>query len=147
MALNELYQQSIKTHNQNPTGRDLKFTATHTAQGYNPSCGDELEVYLSLKTTDGNVDKIGFSADACAICVASASLMCEHAKDKSPQQLQNDAQHLSESLQQKQTLEISSLECLSGVSKHPSRINCALLPWKTLNESILNSGSSFVEED
>ncbi|TQV72955.1 SUF system NifU family Fe-S cluster assembly protein [Aliikangiella marina] len=147
MALNELYQQAIKTHSKNPIGKDLSFEATHRAEGYNPSCGDELSVYLTLNKESDKVTHIGFTGDACAICIASASLMCQHAPGKKTTALINDLNLLSQSLHERSDLTIETLNCLTAVSKHPSRINCALLPWKTLQQSFQNPGASFIENE
>jgi len=146
MALNDLYQQTIKTHNKNPIGRNLEFPASHRAEGYNPSCGDELEIYLTFKEGE-KIEQIGFSADACAICTASASLMCAHAPGKTLLELIEAVDQLNDSLNQKKEIKTESLSCLFAVSKHPSRINCALLPWKTLNQALQDSGTSYVEKE
>ena len=138
MSLHQLYQQEIKQHSRQPVGANLKFEQTHQAEGYNPSCGDELDVYLQLASfgTETQIRSIGFHSDACAICTASASLLCEHSRGKTVAQLERDIRDISESLNNKTRLAIRSLECLSAVSKHPSRINCALLPWQTLKQAL-----------
>ena len=43
MSLDRLYQQTIKDHNRAPYGLDVTFEFTHRSDGYNPSCGDELD--------------------------------------------------------------------------------------------------------
>jgi nitrogen fixation NifU-like protein len=47
--LSELYQQVILDHNKKPRNFRKLETANHTAEGYNPLCGDQLTVYLSLE--------------------------------------------------------------------------------------------------
>ena len=48
MDLKELYQDIILEHGKNPRnfGKCEKFT--HKAKGYNPLCGDQVQVYLKL---------------------------------------------------------------------------------------------------
>ena len=47
--LNELYQEVILDHNKNPRNfRELE-TATNTADGNNPLCGDALRVYVEME--------------------------------------------------------------------------------------------------
>ena len=44
----ELYQQVILEHNKKPRNFRKLEGATHTAEGYNPLCGDDLTVYLHV---------------------------------------------------------------------------------------------------
>lgn len=141
MSLNELYQQTIKQHNLDPCGLGKIENADFKLQGYNPSCGDELEIYLNLSQSDSTtkIDNIGFEADACAICQASLSLMCQHSQSKTTEDLLKDIQQFEEALKHDKTSTLDSLHCLTAVKKFPSRINCALLPWQTLRKILLNT--------
>ena len=47
--LSELYQQVILDHNKKPRNFRKLEHANHTAEGYNPLCGDHLTVYLDLE--------------------------------------------------------------------------------------------------
>lgn len=140
MSLNELYQQTIKQHNLNPCGLGKIENADIQLRGYNPSCGDELEVYLNISQSDNTtkVNDIGFEADACAICQASLSLMCQHSQNKNAVDLLQDIQQFEDSLKHDQTSTIDSLQCLTAVKRFPSRVNCALLPWQTLRKILLS---------
>ncbi len=53
--------------------------------GDNPMCGDRMELYLKL-TPDGAIEDAAFQGRGCAISMASASLMTETVKGKSPAQ-------------------------------------------------------------
>lgn len=138
MSLQLLYQQAIKQHSHNPIGNNINFSPTHSAEGYNASCGDELNLYLQLSGTEPliAVETIGFDSDACAICTASASLLCEHSLGKKATQLRQDIYDFTQTIENNTTLTIESIKCLTAVSSHPSRRNCALLPWKTLLEAL-----------
>ena len=61
----ELYQQVILEHNKNPRNFKVLNPASHTAEGYNPLCGDHLNVYLNIK--DGKIEEITFHGDGCAM--------------------------------------------------------------------------------
>jgi nitrogen fixation NifU-like protein len=140
----QLYQQLIIDHNQAPIGKDKLFCFSHSMDGENPSCGDELTLYFKL--CQQQIENIGFNSDACAICTASASLLCEQLQGKNLEQASEMADSLRERLQQKSlpqkngvinNTEINNaLAPLTAVSKYPSRINCALLPWSTLDQLI-----------
>ncbi len=72
-SLAELYEETILSHSRSPCnyGRPAEFS--HSARGYNPLCGDSVDVYLLLR--DSVLAAVAFEASACAICVASASMM------------------------------------------------------------------------
>ena len=78
--LRELYQQLILDHNKNPRNFRVLDPADRFAEGYNPLCGDKVEVYLQLQ--GDRIKDIGFQGSGCAISKASASLMTETIKGK-----------------------------------------------------------------
>jgi nitrogen fixation protein NifU and related proteins len=47
------------------------------AEGHNPLCGDRVRVELLVE--QGTVRSAAFTANACALCTAAASLLTEHA--------------------------------------------------------------------
>ena len=49
--LSDLYQEVILDHNRRPRNFRALPDASHTAEGYNPLCGDRLTLYL--KVADG----------------------------------------------------------------------------------------------
>jgi nitrogen fixation NifU-like protein len=139
----QLYQQMIIHHNREPVGKDKAVSFNHSADGENPSCGDELTLYIKLEQQQ--IEDIGFTADACAICTASASLLCQQLHGKNLTQATAMANSLADSLSNNLTARAvkpgscqlhQSLNVLTGVTKFPSRVNCALLPWSTLNRII-----------
>ena len=80
MDLRELYQDIILDHGRHPRNFRAIEHPTHTAQGYNPLCGDRVTVYLTL---DGDrIADVAFQGRGCAISTAAASLMTEVLKGK-----------------------------------------------------------------
>jgi nitrogen fixation protein NifU and related proteins len=73
-SLRELYQEVILDHSRHPRHFGALDNATHTAEGYNPLCGDRVTIMLALDA-DGRVADIKFQGKGCAISQASASLM------------------------------------------------------------------------
>jgi nitrogen fixation NifU-like protein len=134
----QLYQQLIIEHNRQPVGKDKTFSFNHSADGENLSCGDELTLYIHLEQQQ--IADIGFNSDACAICTASASILCEQLSGKNLTQASAMANSLRNTLQNKLNTgqgEIDdALTPLTAVSEFPSRVNCALLPWSTLDQII-----------
>jgi nitrogen fixation NifU-like protein len=47
-------------------------------EGANPLCGDRIRV--ELRVDEGRVTDARFTADACAICIAAASMLTDHAR-------------------------------------------------------------------
>tara|TARA_B110000438_G_scaffold215652_1_gene208037 strand:+ start:63 stop:224 length:162 start_codon:yes stop_codon:yes gene_type:complete len=48
MDLKELYQDIILEHGKNPRNFGKCVDYNHKAKGYNPLCGDQVQVYLKL---------------------------------------------------------------------------------------------------
>ena len=82
MDLQELYQEIIVDHNRSPRNFGRLDDATHSAEGFNPLCGDRLTLYL--KVADDRIEGVSFEGSGCAISVASASLLTEAVVGKSP---------------------------------------------------------------
>ena len=139
--LHDLYQDIILDHNKRPRHYGVLAAYTHTAEGYNPLCGDRLNVYLQIE--EHVIRAIRFEAAACAICKASASMMAESLEGKTlPQAKQLDAR-VAELLTKEVEADIErdgAVAALAGVRKFPARVKCATLPWHTL-ESALSKGA------
>ena len=73
--LRELYQEVIIDHNRSPRNYGKLAHASHHAEGFNPLCGDKLNLYLSIE--NDVIKKVAFEGAGCAISTASASLMTE----------------------------------------------------------------------
>lgn len=134
--LRELYQEVILEHGKNPRNFHAGDDATNEARGNNPLCGDQLVVYLKLDA-DGKVADASFLGKGCAISMASASMMTEILKGRSP----DEAQTLFEAFHDMCTGEgegedlpedVEKLRVLSGVREFPTRVKCATLPWHTM---------------
>jgi len=133
--LNDLYQEIILDHNRRPRNFHKLVDASHTAEGYNPLCGDQVTVYINV--VKGKITEIGFQGSGCAISRASASLMTEVVMEKTEQQ----AEDLFEQFHHMVTRnfhegsnfeDLGDLEGLAGVAQYPSRVKCASLSWHTL---------------
>lgn len=139
--LQELYQSIIIDHNKSPRNYGLLEDPTHRAEGYNPICGDKVE--LSLRVDSDTIEAITFEAASCAICKASASLMTRALSGKKVSEVGKLESALLTMLAGKQVDEAalgvdSELLALSGVSKFPARIKCAQLPWETYRSALQN---------
>jgi len=137
--LSELYQQVILDHNKKPRNFRKLENANHTADGYNPLCGDQLTIYLDLE--DGFVKEVGFEGSGCAISKASASMMTQAVKGKSKEQAENLFQEFhsmvtGELNEEMEENSLGNLKIFAGVREFPVRVKCATLPWHTLHAAL-----------
>ena len=127
--LAELYRQVILANAARPCGMDEDIPATHRASRNNPLCGDDIEVRFQV--VDGAIRTAAFSGEACAICLASASLLCRHAPGLGTEQLATLATGFRKALSGASGDCADFLAPLLGVRSYPARIACATLPWET----------------
>lgn len=133
--ISQLYQDMILDHNKNPRNFGALKPYTHFAEGYNPLCGDHLNVYAVV---EGDVVKdIHFDGSGCAISKSSASIMTQLTKGKSISQVKeifNSFQQLiTAPMEEEADLEsLGKLAVFAGVKEFPSRIKCASLAWHTM---------------
>ena len=147
--LRELYQELILEHSKKPRNFRALDHANHTAEGFNPLCGDRLKLYLE---TEGDVLKdIGFQGSGCAIFKASASMMTASIKGKTKAEAEALFKEFHKMLSSgpgakfDQT-KLAKLTVFSGVSEFPVRVKCATLAWHTLRAGLENSGGTVSTE-
>jgi nitrogen fixation NifU-like protein len=68
----------VLEHFRHPRNRGRLDGADVSAEGANPLCGDRVRV--ELRAQQGTIADARFTADACALCVASASLLTERVR-------------------------------------------------------------------
>ena len=74
--LRDLYQEVILDHNRRPRNFHALADASHTAEGYNPLCGDRLTRVSEGRRT-ASISDVAFQGSGCAISKASASMMTD----------------------------------------------------------------------
>ncbi len=136
----ELYQQVILEHNKRPKNFLKLDSWTHSAEGYNPLCGDHLNVYLRV-SPQGVIEEVSFEGDGCAISKASGSMMTVALKGKTVDQaraLFNEFHRLltKELDPEKDQNILGKLNVFSGIWKYPSRVKCAVLAWRTMKGAL-----------
>ena len=143
MDLKELYKDIILEHGKSPRNFGKCEKHTHEAKGYNPLCGDKVQIYLKLNN-EKKVENLAFEGTGCAISIASTSIMTELVKKKSVEvakrividfldMIKNTSEIKSNDLDEDQKTKIMSL---SGVKQYPMRVKCATLAWHTLTSAI-----------
>ena len=137
--LNELYQQVILDHNKKPRNFRKLENANHTAEGFNPLCGDQLTVYLNV--ADDAVQEIAFEGSGCAISKAAASMMTQALKGKSREQAdllfrEFHSMVTGELDAESEQNSLGNLKIFAGVRDFPVRVKCATLPWHTMQAAL-----------
>ena len=144
--LSDLYQEVILDHNRRPRNFHPLAEASHTAEGYNPLCGDRLKLYLKL---DGDtIEDVSFEGAGCAISKASASLMTDAVKGKSVAEARAlfDRFHRMVTTPPEQPVEdLGKLSAFAGVREFPVRVKCASLAWHTLKAAMANETRTSTE--
>lgn len=147
MSLSELYQEIILDHGRKPRNFGEIENPTHTAEGFNPLCGDH--VMLQIKVQEGLVQEIRFSGSGCAISTASASMMTQLVKGKPVEAALKLFDRFHKSVvgsADGEVEDLGELNCLSGVRKYPNRIKCATLPWHALKSALLQDADPVTTE-
>jgi nitrogen fixation protein NifU and related proteins len=114
------YGSTIAEHFRRPRNQGALPAADASAERNNPLCGDRVRLAIALDTTRETIAQARFIANACAICVASASLLTER--------LQGLSLVAAEG--------ISAADVLSALAAEipVARKRCATLPFEALRE-------------
>ena len=140
----DLYQEIILDHYKSKKNRRALENPTFKEEGYNPSCGDDIELYVE---TDGEtITDVSYKGMGCSICLASADMLCDALKGASKADAVRLLKQVKGMLTKKERPDFpdgaEDLEAIQGIADYPVRIKCALLSWSTL-EQILRQ----MEED
>ena len=148
-----LYREAIRRHAAEPVGYRQAIEATHRHEEYNPQCGDRIEIELQVHA--GLIEAAAFDGEACAICMASASLLCSLGTGATVAKLRQLNDALRRALEQPAGTGMTpehappwsqppadgpelpeDLQPLLGVRPYPSRLRCATLPWTAARRAL-----------
>ncbi|MCH3908340.1 MAG: SUF system NifU family Fe-S cluster assembly protein [Sphaerochaeta sp.] len=139
MNLNEVYSEVIREHNLSHHNKHPLEQPTVEVPGRNPSCGDDIQLFVKMK--DGVIDDASYTGSGCAISQASVSIMIDLVRGKTIK----EAKELCDLfLKMIRTGDLSTEEqkkmddamALSNVSTMPARVKCATMPWHTLQAAL-----------
>lgn len=109
-------------------------------EGINPSCGDELKIFVKMNEDNTIIEEISFTGRGCAISEASANIMAEILKGKTKEDAKKiittffDMIKLNETDDEKLMEILGDAYAFKNISYMPSRVKCAFLSWKTLEQ-------------
>ena len=135
---NSFYREIVNDHNLRPAHKHELPDANMELRGVNPSCGDDITLYLYVE--DGIIKDGAFTGDGCAISQASADMMLDLIIGKKKE----EALHLSElflrmikgSVSESELDELEEAGALIDISHMPARVKCAVLGWHTMESLI-----------
>lgn len=114
----EMYRENILDHNAHPRnfGRDENATFSH--RELNTSCGDEIEMFVTL-SDEGIATDIRFDGIGCAISKAATSMLTEKV--------------IGMHMDRIDELMSKDIVRMLGIPLTTSRLKCALIGLKTLH--------------
>ena len=131
--LDNLYKELILEHYKHPKNKGELPPPALKAEGINPSCGDELELFIDLK--DQTIADVKFTGEGCAISQSSASMMTEAIRGKTVEEVLELSQKFKDMIHgEAPAEELGDLKMLQGISKLHARVKCATLAWVTLEQ-------------
>ncbi len=147
--LEDLYQEIILDHNKRPRNHGKLEVSNRTAEGFNPLCGDHVDI--SINVEDGIVKEVAFEGSGCAISTASASIMTEELKGKTLAEAKELFKKFHSMItgEERETTEetgLGKLDVFSGVCRYPARVKCATLAWHTVNAALDGDGEAVSTE-
>lgn len=146
--LQQLYQQIILEHAKKRNGSPLADPPPGDKSGeshmLNPTCGDEITLRAAVHN-DGagtTLSAISWDGQGCSISMASASVLSDLAQGMDREELLKVVDNFRELMRSRGSIEadeeiLGDAAALSGVSRYPARVKCAMLAWVALEEALL----------
>ena len=137
----DLYREVILEHYHEPRGKDPLEHTDVEAEGMNPLCGDELDLAIQLGE-DGSIEGLHVDGRGCAISVASGSILHDLIDGVSLPEARKFIAAVKAVMhggEMPSDMELGDFDSLEGVKLFPVRIKCALLPWTTLENALVDA--------
>jgi nitrogen fixation NifU-like protein len=115
----DLYAEEIISHYEHPHNKGEIKNPSISVHEYNPTCGDDITIYLEVDKN--KVKDVKFSGSGCAISMASASMLTDFIKGKSLGEIEK--------------MGLPTIIELLGIDPGPVRLKCATLSLRTVKEA------------
>lgn len=142
-----IYDDVILDHIKNARNYRELPSAQRRAEGVNPLCGDTFTVYLALEGE--RIREAAFQCSCCGISMASASVMTEMVRDRTLDEATALVKDFTRLVRRPEDagedIDQGRQAVLSVVRASPSRGNCALLAWHTLNAALEGRESTVLQ--
>lgn len=151
MALDELYQEILLDHYKQPRNKGRLAVSDLDVELKNPFCGDEI--LLTIRFEQDRIQDVAFEGHGCVISQASASLMTDKIKGMTIAEAESVIERFSQMLKQESDDhgehtcdghcrhrfsddELDELNAFQGVCEYPTRVKCAMLAWRSLQQAL-----------
>ncbi|HRN70138.1 MAG TPA: SUF system NifU family Fe-S cluster assembly protein [Candidatus Woesebacteria bacterium] len=115
-----IYEDMILDHYNFPRNHTKLQNPSAKIHVDNPLCGDSLDMEIEEK--GGRIKEVGFTGQGCAISIASASLLTEHVKGKTKDEVLK--------------IDKDNVVGLLNIELSPNRLKCALLAWEGIRKLV-----------
>lgn len=131
-----MYEQTLLQLSKDTRFRVSEAPPSPLSERRNPACGDEVAVLGNLE--NGNVESLRFHAQGCAVCVASASAMCQWLQGCDRDTAKNRISEAMAFFDSEQDWDHPwgnpSMPALGAVRARPMRMTCVRLAWEALRD-------------
>ncbi|HVX40807.1 MAG TPA: iron-sulfur cluster assembly scaffold protein [Gemmatimonadaceae bacterium] len=114
------FRAVVLEHFRRPRNRRALEDANASSEGANPLCGDRVRV--QLRVDGGVVRDAAFTADACAICIAAASILTDAVRGLSRADVR--------------AIDLAWIHRALDGAPPAARARCATLPLETLHRAL-----------
>ena len=123
MDYRKLYQHALTERYQNPRKKGaLSGEHIHTSEKLNPSCGDQVTVFLEVR--NGTITQAQYTSSGCVLSTAATDLLMEHV--------------VNMTLAQARALQLHDVQALVQIELGPTREQCILLPLQALQQALFS---------
>ena len=116
----EIYQDHVLDHYEDPYHRGPCEKPTHTHEGNNPLCGDVIAIQLRVDQ-NGIIQEAWFEGEGCCISQAAASMLMEAVEGKTVEEVKQFG--------------VEEMLKLFGPRLTPNRQKCCLLSWRVMQSA------------
>lgn len=150
----DLYQELILEHAKRPHGAGLREPFVAQVHHVNPTCGDEVTLRVDVHGSHGLgvVRDVSYDALGCAISKASTSVLYDLVAGRPIGDVERTMEAMHCMLTSRGTDPgdeevLGDGVALTGVSKYPARVKCALLGWMALQDALTRSNHESNHEE
>lgn len=150
MSLQQLYQQVILDHYKEKHGHGVREPAAGflraTSHQYNPLCGDEVTLQVSVEpgdAADGGpvVRDVAWVGEGCSISQASSSVLHDLVVDQPLGKAEELLDAFRTMLRSRGSVEpdedlLGDAVAFAGVGRHANRVKCAMLGWTAFEDAL-----------
>ena len=143
------YNEVLTDHNIHPSHKYKMEDATYSLEGVNPSCGDDVVLYIKVDA-DNVIEDASFDGDGCAISQASADMMCDliigKPKDEALRLSEIFLRMIKGKITDEEKDELEEAGILEDISHMPARVKCAVLGWHTMDQIFQDADNGKVDQ-